>query len=147
MEFLAWAEHNWFVLLQSAGIIGSLLFTAASLRMDHKSRRTENLISITKAHRDIWEKLYRRPELARILDPLADPRTHPLTVEEELFIKLLIFHLNSTHRAAENDLIKLPEGIETDIRRFFSRPLPQCVWPKVKPLLDAEFVVFVEKRI
>src|SRR5260221_13307070 len=68
MGFLNWASDNWFILLQSLGIIGGLLFTAASLRLDEKTRRVGNLMAITKNHREIWTALYDRPELSRVLD-------------------------------------------------------------------------------
>jgi hypothetical protein len=47
MEFGNWLRDHWFVLLQSAGIIGGLLFTGISLRIDARVRRVGNLLAIT----------------------------------------------------------------------------------------------------
>ena len=81
MGFLQWAAQNWFTVLQSAGIIGSLLFTAASLRLDAKARHVGNLMAITKNHREIWGELYQRPELARVIDAGADLEQKPMSDE------------------------------------------------------------------
>lgn len=70
MDFVPWLSLHWFTLLQSIGIVGGLLFTGVSLRIDTKVRRVSTLITITQQHRDIWTQLYRRPEMARHLpDP------------------------------------------------------------------------------
>src|ERR1043166_1979638 len=94
MGFLQWAIHNWFTLLQSVGIIGSLLFTAASLRLDAKARQVGNLMPITKNHREIWGELYERPELARVIDAGVDLEHAPMTREEAPLIRFGVFHLN-----------------------------------------------------
>ena len=44
--------------------------------------------------------LYDRPGLSRVLDPKADLATAPLTMEEELFVRFLIFHLDNSYHAA-----------------------------------------------
>ena len=87
-----WLSSNWFVLLQSLGIIGGLIFTGVSLWIDARVRRVSNLISLTNQHRDIWTEVYRRPALARVLDPHADTDLAPVTAEEEIFVTLLILH-------------------------------------------------------
>jgi hypothetical protein len=38
-----WISENWFNLFSAVGIIGSLWFTAVSLRSDTKTRRIANL--------------------------------------------------------------------------------------------------------
>jgi hypothetical protein len=144
MGFLHWVDGNWFTLLQSLGIAGGLLFTAASHRLDAKARRTANLIEITKEHREIWTELYSRPELARISDASVDLEATPITSEEELFIGLLIFHLNSAYHAMRNGLYMKPDGLEKDVAQFFSRPIPRAIWERVRTFQDAELIRFVD---
>ena len=144
MEVVFWIDQNWFTLLQSIGIVGGLLFTAAALRLDAKTRRIANLIEITKQHREIWTELYRLPELARVSDGAVDLTEKPLKVEEELFIGLLILHLNSAYHAMKDGVFTKPDGLRKDVQQFFSRPMAKVVWEKVKPLQDVEFVRFVE---
>lgn len=131
-------------MLQSIDIIGSLLFIAVTLRDDAKARRISNLIRITDHHRDIWTQLYRRPDLSRVLNAKADIRDEPVRDEEELFINLLILHLNSAFHAMNAGLFLKPEGLRKDIDWFFSLPIPKAVWDRNKALQDAAFVSFVE---
>jgi hypothetical protein len=144
MGFPDWLGQNWFILLQSGGIIASLLFTAVSLRKDAKARRVSNLITITDHHREIWTQLYRRPDLARVIDATVDVQREPVRDDEELFINLLILHLSSAYHAMKEGLFLRPEGLRQDIDWFFSLPIPQMVWERSKALQDEEFVSFVE---
>ncbi len=146
MGFLDWLGPNWFILLQSVGIVGSLFFTADALREDAKARRVSNLITITGHHRDIWTQLYRRPDLARVLDSQANVDHEPIRDEEELFISLLILHLSSVFHAMNQGLYLKPEGLRKDIDWFFSLPIPKSVWNRNKALQDVAFVSFVEAK-
>ena len=67
MEVLGWIGVHWFDLLQTASIVVGLFATAHSIRADTRERRIQNLFTLTEAHRDLWTKLYDKPELARVL--------------------------------------------------------------------------------
>src|SRR5438105_5056258 len=96
MGFLQWVSQNWFSLLQSIGIIGSLLFTGISLRMDARTRRASNVLTITQQHHELWTNFLKRPELSRVLDPNADLKSNAVTREEQMFILLLLVHLSTS---------------------------------------------------
>ena len=144
MGFVPWASDNWFVLLQSLGIIGGLLFTASSLRSETKTRRVANLLTITQNHRELWSVLYRRPELKRVLDSRANPEQGSITIEEEIFVNLVILHLNSVFYARRSGLVFKLEGLRRDTAWFFSLPVPAAVWERTRLLQNDEFVEFVE---
>lgn len=144
MEFTSWLSLHWFTLLQSIGIVGGLLFTGISLRIDTKVRRVGTLMTITQQHRELWTQLYRRPELSRILDAAADVERCPVSAEEELLVNLLVLHLNSAYRAMKQGMFVRPEGLQTDIAWFFSLPIPRAVWERLKSLQDEDFVRFTE---
>jgi hypothetical protein len=93
MGFLPWIASNWFTLLQSLGIIAGLTFTAVSFRMDTRSRRTAHLFTVTEHYRAIWSAMYERPNLSRVLSDSVDLVRVPITAEEELLVRMLIFHL------------------------------------------------------
>ena len=144
MAFWEWLGQHWFTLLQSGGIIGGLLFTAVSLRIDATVRRVGNLIAITHEHRDIWKQIYERPELWRVLDPDVDLKKAPVTYEEHLFVNLLILHLASVYEAMKHGMFVHLPALQKDIRSFFSRPIPQSVWLAMRPLQDREFIDLIE---
>jgi len=145
MGVWSWISDNWFSLLQSGGIIASVLFTALVVRRDMSERRFANHILVTEQHRSIWKELYARPELGRVVDPKAKIAGHPITQHEELFLTFIILHLSTVHRAMKNGLVPRMGGVREDIRSFFTLPLPQAVWQKLKPMQDEEFVQFVEE--
>lgn len=143
--WLEWIGEHWFDLLQSVGIIGSLLYTGLSLRIDARVRRVNNRFAITEQHRGIWTQFYRRPELARVVKTKIDLTSAPVTEDEELFVTLVILHLNSVYYAMKDGVFLKPEGIQKDVASLFSLPIPRDVWERSKPLQDREFVRFVEE--
>jgi len=121
-----------------------LLFTGYSLRSETKTRRIANLLTLTRNHRDIWTELYRNPRLARVLDANTDPTRQPIQRDEEIFVNLVIQHLNSAYYAMRDELAIKPEGLRRDVRQFFALPIPRVVWTELKALQDDRFVAFVE---
>ncbi|MBU6401246.1 MAG: hypothetical protein KGS61_13095 [Verrucomicrobia bacterium] len=145
MEGLRWAADNWFVLLQSAGIIAGLAFTGIALRADTKAKRIGNLIALTQHHRQLWSELLSRPELGKLIDPRTAGGKSVATRQEETFIRLLVLHLTTVHRAVREELFLAPEGLRDDIHWFFSFPIPKAIWEKLRPFQDEAFVRFVEE--
>lgn len=144
MGVLHWVSRNWFDLLQSLGIIASLLYTGATFHADTKGRRVSNLLKLTEQHRDIWSEIDRRPELSRVLDAKTDLERFPVMPEEERFIGKLILHLNASFHAMKSGVYTRPDALSKDVQRFFSRPVAKKVWERMKPFQDADFVRFVE---
>jgi hypothetical protein len=143
MGSLRWLAENWVNLLNVAGVAG-LFFTAYSLHSDNKTRRIANLVSLTEGHRDIWKQMFTHPQLGRVLDPSADTDGKPMTREEEIFVNLVIQHLNVVFHAMRDELTVKPEGLRRDVWWFFSLPIPQAVWGRLKVLQNDKFVAFVE---
>lgn len=138
-----WLGDNWFVLLSAAGIAGGLLFNGVSLRTDARTRRVANLLTITANHRDVWTQLYKRPELRRVLET-TDLRRQPVTREEELFVNLVVQHLNSVFYAMKDELLVPQEGLRRDVWWFFSHPIPSAVWNRLRVLQNEDFAAYVE---
>ena len=147
MEIGGWAYQNWFDLLSAVGIVASLWFTAISLRSETKTRQIANLLTITANHREIWKEFSHNPELKRVLDASADPVKQPVTDLEEMFVMLVIHHVNSVYYAMSGQLVVLYEGLRQDVAEFISLPIPKAVWHKAKPLQNRDFVAFVESTL
>lgn len=146
MEVLLWIQTHGLDLLQSTGIVAGLCFTAWSLRVDAKVRRVANLLTITGQHRNIWTRIYERPELTRVLEESVDLAVAPVTQQEELFILLIVLHFSSAQEAIKQGMFPAPEGLSKDIQWFFSRPIPKVIWKRIRPFQDADFVRFVESH-
>lgn len=144
MGALSWIAEHWFDLLQTIGIIGGLVFTAYTTHKDEKARRIGNLIAIAGQNREIWKEVYDRPQLFRVRERDVDLRKQPISDEEGLFVKLLVLHLDTVYRAMKAGMFVKLEGLQKDIKEFFSWPIPRAVWEKIKPFQDEAFVRFVD---
>lgn len=145
MGGLRWIIENGFTLLNAVGVVGGLLFTGISLRSETKTRRVANLLTLTQNHRALWSEYFRNPQLARVLDALADTGKQPVNRDEEIFVNLVIQHLSSVFHALRDELVVKPEGLRRDVWWFFSLPIPLVVWERAKVLQNNAFVAFVEQ--
>jgi hypothetical protein len=144
MDFLQPVITNWFTILSALGIAGGLFFNGYALRSDTKTRRVANLLILAEGHRDIWKEQLKYPELARVLDPRTNLTSQPVTMAEEVFVNLVIQHLNVVFHTMRNELTIKPEGLRRDVSGFFSLPIPAAIWSKLKVLQNDQFVKFVE---
>ncbi len=145
MAFTDWMSHNWFALFQTCALASGLVLIGIAMLFEARARRAANLIQLTEQHRDLWERMYVQPELARIIDPEANPRDLPITAHEQTFVVFIILHLSSTYYAMRSGFFRRPHGLREDIVRFFSLPIPRAVWERIKALQDVAFVEFVER--
>jgi hypothetical protein len=90
------------------------------------------------------EAVFQFPALARVIDPVADVATNPITPAEELFVGLVISHLNSVFYAANDELVVKWEGVNRDVGQFFSLPIPKAVWQRTRPLQNLDFAAFID---
>ena len=142
---LPWLEANWFSFLQSVGIVGGLLFTAASVRRDTKTRRINDMLKLKEEHRELWSELHRRPDLTRITDTNVDLLETPVTSAEEKFLNLVIVHFNTGWHLSNAGVGAKRSDLKADIRGFFKLPIPHLVWENSKGFRESKFVKFVEK--
>jgi len=142
---LPWLRENWFILLQSAGIIGGMLFTALSIRQATTARRVSDLLTLTEQHRELWNEVYRRAELSRIFASTIDLIANPVTVAEERFLNEVVVHFTTGWQLARKKSLITMEALKADLRSFFELPLPRAVWQQTKDSRDPEFVRFVQK--
>jgi hypothetical protein len=140
-----WILQNWFNLFSAIGIIAGLWFTAFSLRSETKTRRVANLLTITANHREIWKEFLNNPKLARVRDAAADTAKQPVTDAERVFVNLVIQHINSVYYAMSDQLVVKYEGLRRDIAQFFSLPIPQAVWERMKVFQNDALVRFIEE--
>lgn len=137
-------QSNWFDLIQTAGIIASLAFSLHASKKEREARQISNLTAIKENYIHIWDTLFIRPDLERVLAPRVDLERNPITPAESLFVTQLIIHLDSVHRAMKKGLFVTIEGLGQDIRTFFSAPIARAVWQELRSRQNREFVQFVE---
>lgn len=136
-----------FAVIQSVGIIGSLLFSAIALRRDAKERKITNMLTMTKNHRELWGNLSQRHDLERILRTDVNVLAAAPTVAESEFLNLAIVHFQTGWSIANAGGIITPKELAGDVRGFFTLPLPRAIWEKTKQFRNQRFVGFVEKAL
>jgi hypothetical protein len=147
MGLTGWFSEHWFDLLQTVGIVGGFAFTAHSLHKEAAARKINNLIAIKEQYREVWKELYERPALFRVLKKDVNLNEQPVSEAEWLFVKLLILHLDTVHRALKAGMFVKLEGLPMDVKDFLSLPIPKSVWFKMRPLQNRDFVKFVETSL
>ena len=144
---MSWLGSNWFNLLQTIGIVAGLCFTGRSLLFDARIRKISNLLSITEHHRSIWEQVLAHPKLSRVLEPHADLKSTPISLEERIFVNLIILHLTAVMAAIKGSVHSKPAGQDEDLREFFSLPIPNKVWKDSKRFREPEVTSYLDSLI
>ena len=57
---------------------------------------------------------------------------------------MVVLHTSSVYEALKDELVTKQEGMRFDVGSFFSLPVPQAVWEKIKRFQNKDFVAFVE---
>jgi hypothetical protein len=115
--------------------------------MDTRVRRTEVVLRLTEAHRDIWEKLVEQPSLARVLDPEASLREAPPSPAERRFVQLVLLHLATVRQAVNERTYDASPGMDEDIRQFLALPIPRLVASDILPFQTPDFQEFLQTLI
>lgn len=143
----SWLEQNWFTLVQSSGIIGSILLTGVMLRRDRRTRRVSDLLTLAAHHRDLWGDMHRRPELSRIAAAEVDLVGSPITIQEEEYLRLVLMHFYTGWMMAREGSLVTLETMAADAGSFFSLPLPANVWSRTRAQRDSRFARFVDEAV
>ena len=145
--FSSWVQENWSSAVGAVGIIGSLLFTAASFGADAKSKLISNLLALDERHRALWSEVKQRPELRRLSSENVDLVAQPLTAEEDVSMWQIIQQFETGWRLEKILNRGELKFLARDAAEFFSLPLPRAVWEETKRFRNPRFVCFVERAI
>jgi hypothetical protein len=145
--FSSWVNGNWFNVIQTVGIIGSLWVAAMAANRESRTKGIENLLSLCEHHRELWKEIPGQNDLVRIFQPDADTLLVPVTMAEAEFLNLVIVHFQTGWCIAKAGGFTTLAEMKADVRSFFTLPLPRAVWEKTKQNRNKEFVRFVEKSI
>ncbi|KKR13591.1 MAG: hypothetical protein UT42_C0044G0010 [Candidatus Falkowbacteria bacterium GW2011_GWA2_39_24] len=102
---MEWIQNNWFNVLQSIGIIASVLFTAYVVRVSNKSKKVENLLLLNQYHREIWLYYLDNPHLSSIFKKDIPEDYNPTDIENR-FVSIIILHLNTAFLATKAGVIE-----------------------------------------
>lgn len=134
-------------LLEPVAIVAGLGFsswTAWRLACVHQ---ISTLVAITKSHRELWSRLYESPELARVTDPRAKLKEKPVSLEERVFVLLLVLHAYSVFEAGRLRVLRRPPRQDEDLAAVFSSPVARFVWEETRDYQDPRFRAYVDSLL
>ena len=143
-DFWNWLGQHALQIIEKGGIITGLFFTGFALRADLRSRHADILMRLTENHRSLWIYHDEHSGLKRIFQTKVDLTAAPVTAQESRFIQYFINHVVVTFRARKLGLYTSPEQLETDLREFFSYPIPHAAWEKLRRYQDRDFAEFIQ---
>lgn len=139
---------EWFVVIQSIGIISSLIFAASTLWMAMRSQRVSNYLKLVEYHRDIWKMTLANPSLADLFESsqsrVGIVEERYLSFDQRQFLSFLCLHLSCAYELQKVYSVVRVEGLKADIAEFFSSPLIRDFWEKNKRFHNSDFVSFVD---
>jgi len=153
------ADPLWFSVVQTAGIIGGLVFygitcqqqaraqreQADAQRQQARAQETQNLIAFSERHRAFWHEAYRNPKLQRVFSVKVQAESLS-SVEEEFINEALVFY-EVSWRIVTSSYQDYLKPFARDLARFLSFPLPLAAWNKTKEVRDEQFSEFVRGAI
>lgn len=114
---------------------------------ERRRERGKTAGEITKAHRELWAYIRSVPGSEGFFDRNRDLAAFPRTEAETHCARLALVHLAwalAEHAAGRYDL---PDGLDEDVRNFFSFPVRANAWPDLRPFQDKRVVRLVERAL
>lgn len=139
-----WLKHDWFTLVQSAGIIGTLLITLYTLRRDAWSRKITNYLSLISYHRDIWRITIEKPQLNRIKSFDQSLTERALTDEERQFLTFVFLHITCSYEMQKHHAMPSIQMLSYDIAELTRAPLVKRFWEENKRYYNDDVVQFID---
>lgn len=147
METSIWTGIDWFNLLQTVALLFGLCATTSTLRQETRSRKLSSILSLTANHREIWMALINNSKLGRVLDQEADLTVAPPTMEEEVFVQMLILQIRSAIIARKLGIGVADENIEADIADLFRLQIPRAVWKATRKYHGKDVQLIIDEAI
>lgn len=138
-------QQDWFTLLQSLGIMVSLLIASFTLWRDVKSRKISNYIDLIQYHRDVWKMTMERPSLNRLFARQKELMKTALTEEEQQFLTFLFLHITCSFELQKSNHIINVEMLEYDVGELLKYPLIRKFWEENKRFYNSDFIDFVDR--
>ena len=120
----SWLNEN-FNLVQTVGIIGSLLLAAGAARREAKAREVEDLLELVRLHRELWGNISQRKDLERIFRSNADVLEKPADSRGRRILESSFYPFSNWLDDCQIRRVDLLLAeMKADVRGFFSLPLP-----------------------
>jgi len=135
---------DWFTLVQSVGIIFSILISALAFSRETRTKKVSNYLQLVQFHRDIWKLTLEYPQLNRVRKHNVDLLKEPPTSEERQFLSFIFLHITCTFELQNSNSLSKIERLEYDVNQLLSYPIVRHFWEENKRFYNEAFVRFVD---
>jgi hypothetical protein len=141
-----WLETNWFSLLQTVSIIGTLSIATIAVRSSGRATKGSNTLAIASSNRQIWGQLITNPVLQSVTRHTMMPGEE-VRYDELRFVLQVIHHIETSFELAQTGGIKPVQNMRRDIHATMTLPVFRVVWQDAKAYQDNSFVEFIDSCI
>lgn len=128
-------------------VVGFITFKQNKRQVDNQvgAMQSDAMAQITQEHQQLFIALLQDENFVRILANDHDIDTY----RSEMIGTILINHCNMIFTYANKSLIEADDwlGLQNDILDFFSWPVVQNRWLKIRPFYSLEFQTFIDNLI
>jgi len=115
--------------LQLTLVTVGLGFTVVQLWRAARAARVNNLLQLTKNHRELWTMLLENPDLRAVLHSTRTVNAiSDLTADERLVINFFLLHMAAAYELERARLITRNTATATDIAEMLSLPAFHFSW-------------------
>lgn len=151
IPLIFYVDQKYFLpLFQTSGIVFSIWIGIYNIRRAVRLEKLRSLSDMTKSNRDILTfYISNQEKLSRVFANtlIIDLDIEPVSIQEKIYINILILHFNVIFNSLENNVSSEIEKLEIDIGGFLILPLPNAVWNQAKIYQNGNFVKFVDNCI
>lgn len=141
------AEPTWIDFAQLIGIALGFGLTIRELRVTSKLRKFDVFWRIGESHREVWREVTDNSSLNRVLLEEVNLEETPLTLQEEVFVNLVVLHMENVFHAHKHGYYSIGLHETADIRTFIQLPVPSAAWSTIRKFQAPDFVAFLEEKV
>lgn len=135
---------HWFDIVQSIGIISSLLLGGWMARRSFQANRVSNYLLLTQYHREIWSLTLNTEKYDSITSAKKELWHQPITNDESIFLTFVFLHVSCAYELSRTSSLIQIENVAEDLRGLLIAPKARRHWEETKRFHNASFVRFVD---
>ena len=136
----------WLGLVQTAGLVVTLVIAISALKSSERATKGANALTIATNNRQIWGQLISNPELHGVTRPTMakDEMVRP---DERRFVVEVIHHLAANYEIVRMGGMSAQAGLRQDIHDTFSLPVFKAVWEEFKVYQNQDLAELIDDCI
>jgi hypothetical protein len=140
-KVLRFLTEHWFSLIQTGGIIFSILWGAHLNNLGKRTEKVSNYLLLTQCHRDVWKIIIDHP---KYYDSIFVKQSEKLSTEEKQFLTFVFLHMTCTFELIKNKQITDIEALRLDIGELMTSKAVSNRWKDIQKYYNQDFINFIQ---